>query len=97
MTNEIGGIVRAFLASAFGALVAKGYLSEAQSAEIISYLLGIGGIVAVAVWSVATNRIKAILSTAAKSPDVAKIEASPELANKIPSSKVVPSDDLDLS
>lgn len=97
MTNEIGGIVRALLAGVFGSLIAKGYLNEAQSAQIIEYVVGIAGVVGVAAWSFATNQLKAILKTAAKSPDVKKIEASPDLANKIPSSKVVPSDDLDLS
>lgn len=97
MPAILAGLVRLWLAAALGGLVAKGYLTAEQFEQIVTYVVGIGGIVILAIWSVVSNTLKKMTETIAERPEIKAIVAEPDLANSIPSEKVVPSDDLDLS
>ena len=92
--EQVAGIFRAFLASLFGGLVAKGYLSADQAGEIVNMLLGIGGVIAVAVWSFASNKLTSMVQHVAEQPDVKIIITKADLANSVESSKVVPADPI---
>lgn len=81
--NQIGGVVRALLAYAFGALGLSGGWVEVT--------IAIGGIIAVGVWSVYSNKITTMIGEIAKSDDVHEVVTTRKIAMDVPSNKVVSS------
>jgi len=89
---EFAGILRALLAAALGGLVTKGFLTGDQMEQLIQLVLGVGGIIGVAAWSYASNRLKTMVEHVVKSDEVKVVVTEPELANSIESPKVLPVD-----
>jgi len=86
MNPQLAGIVRAALSFAFGWMATKGVFPTGW----VDTAVGIGGAVAVAVWSYYSNSTTSMLNSVAKSPDVHEITVEPSVANQVPSEKVVP-------
>lgn len=91
-TNEINGVIRAWLAAALGGLVVKGVLTPDAAEQIITGVLGIVGVIGISFWSWFSNNLTSLLKQAAEYPEVSKIVAWDPVANAVPSEKVVPSD-----
>jgi hypothetical protein len=84
VTNTVNGLIRAALAAGFGWLAGKGWFPSSW----VSQAVGIGGTLAVALWSYYSNSINSVVTQAAGSPLVKSITTTPGLANEIPSPKV---------
>ena len=84
--NQTGGIIRAVLAAGFGWMATKGIFPTGW----VDTAVGLGGVIAVAVWSYYSNSLTSMLSSVANSQDVHEITVEPSVANQVPSEKVVP-------
>ena len=85
-SEQVAGIVRAILAAAAGWLVNKGYISSSLAATLV----GLGGVVIVAIWSYYSHSLETMIDKVASSPDVHQVVVNdPELATNAPSPKVV--------
>ena len=83
-SDQVGGIIRAIMATMSGMAITWGFSSEGWVAVT-------GGIVAVvvALWSHYSNSLPAMISSVAEAPEVKKIYTTPSVAISVPSSKVV--------
>lgn len=84
-STQFGGFARAILAWLGGFMLAKGWIS----AEYINDIVGLGSVIAVAVWSWYSNSTPAMIAAVAEAPEVTKIVTTPAMAMAIPSTKVV--------
>lgn len=92
MTDPIAAVLRVLVIAALGGLVTKGWLTAEDLEKIITYVVGIGGIAAMSFWAVVRTRLTSLLARVAKAPEVKVVVAEPEVANAVPSDKVIPDD-----
>lgn len=86
MTPQIEGAIRSLILALAGMAVAFGYMKDADWVSISSGVVALIGFV----WSMYSNNTKNLVAQASRSDEVKKVIVSnDELADSIPSTKVV--------